>query len=49
MVLFITANLFTMTTLVQRRAPEWEAKAVVEGRIEDRDSKAYEGKRSNQS
>ena len=36
-----------MTSLVQRRAPEWKAKAVVEGRIEDRDSKAYEGKQPN--
>jgi len=36
-----------MTSLVQKPAPEWEAKAVVEGRIEDRDSKAYKGERSS--
>ena len=32
-----------MSSLVQRRAPQWEAKAVVEGRIEDRNSKQCEG------
>lgn len=35
-----------MTSLVQKRAPQWTAKAVVEGRIEERDSKAYEGRRA---
>ena len=36
-----------MTSLVQKRAPQWQAKAVVQGRIEDFDSKAYEGMRAN--
>ena len=36
-----------MTSLVQKRAPQWKAKAVVQGRIEDLDSKAYEGTRAD--
>lgn len=33
-----------MASLVQRRAPQWKAKAIVEGRVEDRDSEAYKGR-----